>query len=218
MKQLMVKKISSQLENAEDVAALFSGAGIAYNKIDCANWADQYPYSPSVEFAIAHTGMSVLIDYRVDEKCVRAVAPSDNGKVWEDSCCEFFCSPADDNLYYNLECNCAGTLLLCCGQNREGRERASMEVLDSIARWSSLGRKPFASRDGYFSWHMSLIIPVSAFFRSGVRCLDGKTIRGNFYKCGDKTTAPHFLSWSPIYLLKPDFHRPDFFGEIHFER
>jgi hypothetical protein len=36
----------------------------------------------------------------------------------------------------------------------------------------------------------------------------------NLYKCGDKCDTPHFLSWSPIGLPQPDFHCPDFFGEI----
>ena len=40
------------------------------------------------------------------------------------------------------------------------------------------------------------------------------SIRANFYKCGDKTAHPHYLSWSPIDTPKPDFHRPDFFGEL----
>ena len=40
-------------------------------------------------------------------------------------------------------------------------------------------------------------------------------IRANFYKCGDKTAHPHFLSWSPVSTEKPDFHRPEFFGELY---
>ncbi|MDY3247127.1 MAG: carbohydrate-binding family 9-like protein, partial [Prevotella sp.] len=28
---------------------------------------------------------------------------------------------------------------------------------------------------------------------------------------------PHFLSWAPIQLPAPDFHRPDFFGQLLFE-
>ena len=35
-----------------------------------------------------------------------------------------------------------------------------------------------------------------------------------FYKCGDKTAHPHFLSWNPVGTPAPDFHRPDFFGEL----
>ncbi|WP_336524905.1 carbohydrate-binding family 9-like protein, partial [Bacteroides acidifaciens] len=26
-----------------------------------------------------------------------------------------------------------------------------------------------------------------------------------------------FLSWNPIEIEKPDFHRPDFFGTLEFE-
>ena len=41
-----------------------------------------------------------------------------------------------------------------------------------------------------------------------------KTLRANFYKCGDNCDKTHFLSWSPIALEKPNFHCPDFFGEL----
>jgi len=47
--------------------------------------------------------------------------------------------------------------------------------------------------------------------------LNGKTMRANFYKCGDKLQTPHFLSWAPIDLPKPKFHCPEFFGELVFE-
>lgn len=39
----------------------------------------------------------------------------------------------------------------------------------------------------------------------------------NFYKCGDKLQTPHFLSWNPINLEKPNFHCPEFFGTLNFE-
>ena len=38
---------------------------------------------------------------------------------------------------------------------------------------------------------------------------------GNFYKCADETMNPHFVSWSPIDLPEPNFHCPEFFGEIY---
>ncbi|MCF0164164.1 MAG: hypothetical protein HUJ92_02685, partial [Bacteroidales bacterium] len=52
--------------------------------------------------------------------------------------------------------------------------------------------------------------------------LDAKSLKGaqmtaNFYKCGDDTAVPHFLSWNPIPIEKPSFHRPDHFGKIIFE-
>jgi hypothetical protein len=39
----------------------------------------------------------------------------------------------------------------------------------------------------------------------------------NFYKCGDETPEPHFLSWNPIDLPKPNFHVPQFFGQLELE-
>ena len=45
----------------------------------------------------------------------------------------------------------------------------------------------------------------------------GDIIKGNFYKCGDDTEYPHFGMWSPVELPAPDFHRPEFFGELVIE-
>ena len=74
-----------------------------------------------------------------------------------------------------------------------------------VKRWSSLGGEPFEERLGECSWELAMVIPVSAFFQHSVGSLDGKTMKGNFYKCGDKLQTPHFLSWSPIGLERPMF-------------
>lgn len=216
MKHLNILKIAATDVVAENVPQLMDTAGIEYHDIDCVDWADEYPYKPKVNFALAYTDKELLVHYRVEEQCIRAVAPGDNGHVWEDSCCEFFVQPVDDHTYYNIECNCAGTLLVGFGSGRDNRELASKTVLDGVKRWSSLGRKPFEAKDGCFKWQMALVIPFATFFKHQIETVDGKTIKGNFYKCGDKTSVPHFLSWNPIILPSPDFHRPDFFGEFSF--
>jgi hypothetical protein len=41
-----------------------------------------------------------------------------------------------------------------------------------------------------------------------------RNITGNFYKCGDETEYPHFGCWNLIASPVPDFHRPEYFGEI----
>ena len=43
---------------------------------------------------------------------------------------------------------------------------------------------------------------------------DGMKIRTNFYKCGDNTELPHYGIWNPIPLEEPDFHQPDYLGEV----
>ena len=216
MNKLSIKKLNASSVEASTVPALFDAQGIEWNAIACVNWAE-YPYQPDVKFRAAHTGDAILLHYQVTEASVRAVALADDGKVWEDACVEFFLSPEGNDFYYNFECNCAAKLLLHGGPAGGERPTASEEVLKSVKRWASLGTEPFEERVGECTWEVALVIPVSAIFRHEIADLNGKTMRANFYKCGDLLQTPHFLSWAPIELPKPKFHCPEFFGELTFE-
>ena len=215
MKEILVKKLSCVLSDAEQVGKIMEDASIPFIPIDIVNWPE-YPYCPKVSFRIAHTGDSILINYNITEASVRAIATSDQGRVWEDSCCEFFVRTENESQYYNFECNCAGKLLSKYGKKGD-RVPASQEVLSGVKRWSSLGREPFEERIGDISWELSLIIPASSLFRHDFKDFSGVVLRANFYKCGDLLQTPHFLSWSPINLPEPCFHSPDFFGRLIFE-
>lgn len=93
MKTLSVKKVNdSAITSAEQIPTIFDIEQIPFNQIDCINWKD-YPYHPDVKFRIAHTGDTILLHYCITEQSVRATAPEDNGRVWEDSCAEFLYSP-----------------------------------------------------------------------------------------------------------------------------
>lgn len=216
MKQLIIKKIETGTVEASAVPALLDAQGIDWNPIACVNWTE-YPYQPEVKFRAAHTGDAILLHYQVTEASVRAVATADDGRVWEDACVEFFLSPEGNDFYYNFECNCATKLLLHGGPAGGERPTASEEVLKSVKRWSSLGAEPFEERVGECTWEVALVIPVSAIFRHDIADLNAKTMRANFYKCGDLLQTPHFLSWTPIELPKPKFHCPEFFGKLVFE-
>lgn len=216
MEELNVKKVSMASVPVESVPALLDEEKVAFQPINTVNWED-FPYNPVVEFRIAHTEDTILLHYKVKEASVRAVAGRDNGSVWEDACVEFFSIPAGDGIYYNVECNCSGTLLIGAGTGRNNRQHASQEVLDKVQRWSSLGREAFPERIGECGWEVALIIPFSVFFLHNITSLDGKSIRANFYKCGDKLQTPHFLSWNPIELPAPNFHCPEFFGMLNME-
>lgn len=217
MKKLNVKKVAvPQNLKAEQVIEILDRNNIPFEVVDNVNWSE-YPYEPSMKFRIAHTGDKILVNYEVEEVSVRAVAPHDNGSVWEDACCEFFLQPDEaSGKYYNFECNCAGTLLNGYGVPGD-REHACDEIMKSIDRWASLGREPFEERMGDCKWSLTLVIPTTALFRDEIHSLDGRDMRANFYKCGDKLTTPHFLSWNKIDLPSPCFHCPPFFGQIHFE-
>ena len=212
-----IKKVSAASVSAADICKIMDEAHVEFVPVDNHCWANDFPYKPKFEVRMAHNGKQLLINYRVTEECVRAVAPHDDGNVWEDSCCELFLSPVADGTYYNMECNAAGTLLIGFGPKREGRERAPQEVLDRVDRWSSLGREPFDNKEGEQTWQLCLAVPTDAYYRHSLESFDGLHVKGNVYKCGDKLPHPHFLSLFPIDLPKPDFHRPDFFGNVEFE-
>lgn len=210
-----VRKISASHLRACDLPKLFDEEKIDFVSIDTVNWS-AYPYRPKAKFRIAHTGNTILLHFKVNEEAVRAKYGRDNESVWTDSCVEFFCKPTPEGAYYNLECNCIGTLLIGAGPAREGRERASAEVTGAVQRWASLGNEPFETLCEPTTWEVALIVPCSVFFKDEIVTLDGMKVKANFYKCGDELPTPHFLSWNPIDAPKPDFHRPDFFGDLEF--
>lgn len=215
MKRLDVKKVNVGTQvRPEQIPEILDNAGVSFNSISEVNW-NEFPYKPEVSFRIAYTDDAFLIQYLVDEETTRAKYGADRGSVWTDSCVEFFSSPVDDGYYYNLETNCIGTVLLCCGKNREGREYAPTEVTDSILRYSTLGNKPF-DETVKGQWSLSLFVPFKIYFKHNINNMVGRNLKANFYKCGDELKTPHFLSWNPIEIEKPDFHRPDYFGELKF--
>lgn len=192
-----------------DLALETSGAK---DCVGCVDWPEEFPYRPDCSFSMAYSKSHLAIRYHVRGLDLRAAALEDGGRVWEDSCCEFFVSsPSGDN-YYNFELNCIGTLLNAEGASRHNRIRRSDEDLARVLRFSTLEHKAVEENDKVFCWNVAMLIP---FDLMGIDpdCLP-KSIRANLYKCGDKTGHPHFLSWAPIDTPSPDFHRPEFFGEI----
>lgn len=213
---MKVKKISVANVEVSSLPKLLDEEKIGFQPVNQVNWTE-YPYCPKVEFRVAHTESGILLHFKVTEASVRARYGEDNGAVWTDSCVEFFSIPAGDGIYYNIECNCIGTVLIGAGAQRNNREHAPADVTAQVQRWSSLGRIPFEERVGETTWEVALVIPYTAFFKHQLTSLNGKTIKANFYKCGDELQTPHFLSWNPIEIEKPDFHRPDFFGTLEME-
>jgi hypothetical protein len=173
-----------------------------------------YPDNAEITISTAWNRDFLSFHFRVKEKEVRALAEKSNGPVWEDSCVELFLCPEGSRNYYNFEFNCIGTCLLGYGSGSDKREHAPDAVIDRIIRKSSLGINGFYNRPCAEPWELSLAIPPSAFFKENLTEFRPSTIRGNFYKCGDRLSQPHFLSWRRIDSATPDFHRPDYFDDI----
>ncbi len=215
MEVVEIKKIEAEVCQAVCLPGLMDSEGIAFQSIDKVNWKE-YPYAPEVFFRMAYTEKALLLHYRVCEQSVRARYGKDNEAVWTDSCVECFFQPEEGGDYYNIECNCAGTLLVGVGKDRRHRERIDLSLIRKVQRWASLGTEPFEERPEMCCWEVALAIPPAVFVRHPELVFAGRTFRGNFYKCGDGLKTPHFLSWNPIETENPDFHRPEFFGELRF--
>lgn len=136
-----------------------------------------------------------------------------NDPVYGDSCMEFFCDWLGDGRYVNMEMNPLGTLLSCIGSDRHDRTPIAAltggevfpvqgEILEN--RWTVTAGIP-----------LSLLTKILGTDSLPFRC--GYAFRGNFYKCGDETAVPHYGMWNPVGTAQPDFHRPEYFGEIVIE-
>ena len=150
-----------------------------------------------------------LIRMNCLEKTPKAVYTEPNSPVHKDSCMEFFANfaPETDNRYINFETNANGALHCKIGPDRGNRTPLSILEIPQP--------RLTACRDEE-SWSMELFVPLA-----GIAALYGResyqsgdVIKANFYKCGDETAIPHYGMWNEIDLPQPDFHRPEFFGEI----
>jgi len=181
--------------------------------VEILNWPTTFGYRPLTTVCIARSNTALFLAYQVHGNCLRAVNTKDNQPVHEDSCVEFFVKHPDSDDYYNFEFNCIGTCK--AARHHKGRENAvdfDPEQLTQIKRWSSLGKRAFNELSGLFNWDLCVSIPFSLMALTPENLPE--RLMGNFYKCADATEQPHYVSWSPIQTEKPDFHRPEFFGEL----
>lgn len=217
MKTITVRKeiFKSEFPDLEEVSERLDSHG-AGEPIEIINWG-KFKYKPESRFNMAYSDREIFLKYYVREEFVKAEKSETNQMVCEDSCVEFFVSPADDGIYYNIEFNPIGTCLTGSGTGRKDSNRLPADVIDLIRRKGSLGTFPFSERKGGIFWTITVAIPYEVFFRHPIKTLKGKTFRANFYKCGDFLTQPHYVTWSPVGTENPDFHRPEFFGKLKFE-
>ena len=181
-------------------------------KLDCVNWSE-YPYKPSVTVRLGYSSSALAILFEVEEEHLRAVTMDDCGPVWEDSCCEFFMADPAGNGYFNFEMNCVGTLLAAKRKSQTDYEFLNEAQMAEIQRFSSLPHAPIDSVGEGQKYWVAEVIPFSILGLGEAP----KSIKANFYKCGDSCQDPHYLSWAPIDLPSPCFHCPEFFQEVTFK-
>ena len=174
-------------------------------QVDCACWGTTY--TPETVFQCAYQpGKALYIRMECHEAEPLARCREQDGRVWFDSCMEAFLAPAREGSYMNLECNSIGAMLCSAGSERYVRQNLAE---------SGLPRPVLRSLVGGERWEIRLEI-AAATLRGlwNLELVPGGQLYGNFYKCGDETLQPHFVSWSPVDLPEPNFHAPQCFGVL----
>lgn len=202
-------------ETTFDRIKLMLEAG-AVADIDQVNWKKSFPKFLPVNVRVAHDGNRLYLYYMVIGEKLRAANTCDFGSVWKDSCVEFFMQREGENGYRNFECNVLGVML---SRQQEARGQGGVfqtDMMPAIFRHGTLAHR-YEGDQQLTDWTMYLEIPKQALGFADHESLVGQRIRANFYKCGDETPEPHYLSWNPIDTPKPDFHVPKFFGLLELE-
>lgn len=180
-------------------------------------------HHPEVNFALLHDAKNLYLHFNVEDRFVRVVHSGLQVPVYKDSCVEFFVKPKTDRGYFNFELNAGGSMLLDYIEDptrtKQGFKKATTlpaELCTKVDIIHSLPRTVEPEIKEPLSWSLSVKIPFAVMepFTGPLPCNSGTTWRGNFYKCADETSHPHWLSWSPVKEL--NFHAPECFGELRF--
>ncbi len=180
-------------------------------------------HHPATRFALLHDTHTLYLRFDVDDKYVRSVHSGFHAPVYQDSCVEFFVQPKQECGYFNFEINAGGTLLASYIEDptrtSEGFKkftRLPPELCREIEVRATLTGPIDPEITTPLAWSLSLRLPLSVMeaFTGRLSCAPDNVWRGNFYKCADATSHPHWLSWSPVKEL--NFHAPECFGELRF--
>jgi hypothetical protein len=190
-------------------------------------------FHPRSESTHPQTRGKVLYDnsflywsFMVNDRWVRAAHLAYQDPVCKDSCVEFFAQPARGKGYFNFEVNCIGTMQVLYIEDptrtETGFQKATpVSVSDAadIQIWTSIRERPYLPENqDPLEWRMDAIVPFDL-FRKYIPGFNppgpGAEWRGNFYKCADNSSHPHWASWAPIGD-ELNFHVPQYFGTLGF--
>jgi hypothetical protein len=181
-------------------------------------------HHPRTLARLLHSADGIHGIFQVHDRYVRCQRVNYFDEVWKDSCVEFFAQPKLDRGYFNFEFNCGGAFLCSYITNPERTPAGFKEftklpasIGQTIQVLSSLPRQVEPEITDPVVWTLAFFVPF-ALFEAYVGPLQGgpaREWRGNFYKCADESSHPHWASWAPVDEL--NFHRPTCFGTIRLQ-
>jgi hypothetical protein len=182
---------------------------------------DPPAHRPTVRARLLYDGASLLVSFRVEDRYVLATAEKHQDFVHIDSCVELFFAPGPDagGGYFNIECNCGGTVLFHHQRSRgEDVRTIDLETIRAMDVRHSLPSRVVPEIATPTIWTVAYRVPLRDLeaFAPVMMPKPGAVWRANLYKCADRSSHPHWLTWSLVDLPQPDFHRREHFGILRF--
>jgi hypothetical protein len=191
-------------------------------------------HRPATRARMLYDARNLYVMFDVHDRYVRCVRSAYQSRVSRDSCVEFFLQPRPDaparehRGYFNFEINCGGALLVyyITDPTRGEGERLFREYQilppefgSRVQIVTTLPRVVEPEIAEPTRWGIACSVPLEILepYAGPIGDPGGQRWRGNFFKCGDETSHPHWASWNPIgEVLR--FHQPQYFAPIEFAR
>lgn len=187
---------------------------------------DNYPWHTrglrqSTVLRMLYDDQALYLQFRCRDAHSFSTTTQTNGPVWLDSCVELFATihPEVRTDYFNLEMNCCGALLMGYGPGRNDRKLINPKLASRIEIATSLAGPTKDESSADKGWWLAAALPFDVIAQHAsvkVAPASGTIWRANAFRCGGKTDD-QYACWSPIQTKNPDYHRPEFFGQLRFE-
>jgi hypothetical protein len=183
-------------------------------------------HQPHTQARLLYDAQNIYLRFDVDDRYVLSRHTKYQDSVCLDSCVEFFFSPSAGLGYLDIEINCGGTLLFYYVEDHRRAPggfvkftRVPAEDGAKLAIYHSMPQVVDPERTEPKSWRIGCQIPLKVIekFAGSIGDPAGQIWRGNFFKCADRCSHPHWASWAPLGEAL-DFHQPKYFQQIHFEK
>ena len=158
---------------------------------------------------LAYDDSRLYVHLHAEEPQIRAENTGVLDQPCQDSCLECFLSAAaQDVRYINIEQNPKLCLYFGFGTGNGDLMRI---LLPDGAKTLHAGSERTAN-----GWDVTYELPFKLLRLLFPDFAPHGKIRGNFYKCGDLTAQEHYLAWNRVDAKRPNFHLPEYFGELIF--
>jgi hypothetical protein len=183
-------------------------------------------HRPKTQAKLLYDDTGLYAIFRNEDRYVRCTRTENQTLTSKDSCVEVFLQPFENKGYINFEMNCGGAIL-CYYITDASRspmqlwkqaEKIPQSLLETIRIYHSMPKTTPVEIKEPVTWTVEYFVP-NRFFETYVGPLGdprSRQWRGNFFKCADESSHPHWASWNAIGE-ELNFHQPKYFAPIRFE-